>query len=71
MLQVSSSSFPDVQLHIVDAPLWRRPGIHTPDRGYGFRVRSPSAKLMRASILSQGSRLGTTKETTPSQLIRR
>src|SRR5437764_13444823 len=23
-----------------DAPLWRGPGIHTPDRGYGFRARS-------------------------------
>src|SRR3977135_4020832 len=21
------------------APLWREPGIHTPDRGYGFRAR--------------------------------
>src|SRR6266576_2521330 len=54
------SSFPDVQLHIVDAPTelgftqvrqyhcpsrqqptWmRRPGIHTPRGGYGFRARS-------------------------------
>jgi hypothetical protein len=39
---------------------WRRPGIHTPRRGYGFRARSPSAKLMHASILSQGSRPGMT-----------
>src|SRR3954469_8623681 len=31
-------SFPDVQLHIVDAP-WRRPGIHNHDGGYGFRAR--------------------------------
>src|SRR6266704_2598769 len=82
----SSSSFPDVQVHIVDAPpelgftrvrqyhcpsrqqpTWmRRPGIHTPCRGYGFRARSPSAKLMLASILPQGSRPGMTTGDTDS-----
>src|SRR5260221_694875 len=32
------SSFPDVQLHIGDAPLGADPDTH--GRGYGFRVRS-------------------------------
>src|SRR5258708_26781100 len=44
---VVRSSFPDVQLHIGDAPSVGNcrpeatgPEIHTPDRGYGFRARS-------------------------------
>src|SRR6266571_7144079 len=48
------------QVVIPGCASWRRPGIHTPDRGYGFRARSPSAKLMLASILPQGSRPGMT-----------
>jgi hypothetical protein len=33
---IQSSSFPDVQLHIVDAPLGAGPESITPIRGYGF-----------------------------------
>jgi hypothetical protein len=33
-------SFPDVQLHIGDAPLGAGPESITPDCGYGFRARS-------------------------------
>src|ERR1700675_4663391 len=45
---------------------WRRPqtrncaSANPYDREYGFRARSPSAKLMLASILSQDSRPGMT-----------
>src|SRR5215211_7893087 len=35
----SSLSFPDVQLHIVDAPLGAGPESITTDGGYGFRAR--------------------------------
>src|SRR5258708_27138030 len=34
------SSFPDAQLRILGCATWRRPGIPTPSRGYGFRARS-------------------------------
>jgi hypothetical protein len=50
------SSFPDVRLHTVDAPSWRRPGIHTPDRGYGFRVRDFVAPL-RSAIFTDRDQL--------------
>jgi hypothetical protein len=39
-INLERSSFPDVQLHIVDAPLGAGPESITPNRGYGFRARS-------------------------------
>src|ERR1700730_1827603 len=42
-----------MRLRSAIADLRRRPGIHTPDRGYGFRARSLSAKLTKTSILSR------------------
>src|SRR6185312_14839211 len=29
---------------------WPRPGIHTPDRGYGFRARSASLRVARPGM---------------------
>src|SRR3954453_6731169 len=42
-----------------DAPLGARPGIHTHDRGYGFRARSLSDKIDVVNF-SQSSRPGMT-----------
>jgi len=42
------------------APSWREPGIHTPDRGYGFRARSASLRApeWRRRGLRQAARPG-------------
>jgi hypothetical protein len=37
-----------------DAPSWRRPGIHTPRRGYGFRARSQELAPRNDGLLFVG-----------------
>jgi hypothetical protein len=43
MMGFAGSTHPASSSVIPGCAAWRRPGIHTPGRGYGFRARAPRA----------------------------
>src|SRR4030088_2122661 len=44
MLYINSGVIPRCAMAHRGCASWRRPGIHTPDRGYGFRAPSPCSR---------------------------